>query len=93
MRFLPRLVVAAMLGAGTGLLCGAMTYVLFGKRGPISDLAGFLAGGLSCLIGGIALWLLCARASGLLWWRRAGVALSAVAGGIFCGVGLIKYVG
>jgi hypothetical protein len=87
---LSRLALASMLGAGTGLLGGAMTYVVLGSRGPPSVLAGYLAVGLGSLAASVACLLLCAG-SRLPWLWGTIALLFVVAGAILCGVGLTKW--
>lgn len=90
--FLAPLLLAAMVGAGVGLINAAMTYVVLGTRGPTSELAGFLASGLGCLSAGIAFLLICvitknrARPARLL-----GIFLVLV-GIALCGMGVMKWV-
>lgn len=87
-----RLALASTVGAGAGLLSGGMTYiVLLGRRGPTSELAGFIASGLGCLMAGAAFLALCAKTGGSPWLGRVAVALFLLTGLVLCSMGVSKW--
>lgn len=83
---------AAILGAGAGLMSGAMVYILlFGAKGSISDLAGFLAVGVGCLSTGSTFFLLCLKTGRLHWLCLMGVVLFFLSGTLLCSMGLYRW--
>lgn len=90
--FVAPLLLAAMVGAGVGLINAALTYVVLGTRGPTSELAGFLACGLACVSAGIAFLLICVITKNQTRPARLLATFLVLVGIALCGMGVLKWV-
>jgi hypothetical protein len=89
--FLLCLALVSVLGAGAGLLSGAMTYILLGTKGPTSEIAGFMACGFGCFMAGGAFFWLCIKTDELSKLARVGALLFLLTGFALCSVGLFRW--